>query len=207
MQGGVKIDGFPTTAHFTRLVAEGNTSVKDLRTGKMTCIILLPNGRHCGQHMIFQGGGDAGWDLTATTSTNKGFIDGRVANFGEGHWRCPKKHSSVPEATVGANPKVMSVEERQALDAAARVTLDPIKGTLVEGQSTKAVAVQERAVETIVTKDKISFDVLLDELTSADLLNELLNKISLALDSVPTSNMGEAKKLMKIQEAVEALKK
>ena len=204
MPTGYKAGGFPTNPHFTRLVSEGHTSVKDLRTGKMTCIILRPDGRHCGEHMILQGG--SGWsspDKVMYGDTT--FVDGKNASFGEATWRCPKKHSTVPEPTIGANPRVMSVEERLALDSVAKRVLDPEKGGVL-GEASAEVE-KETIVETKVTKTGISFDVSLDELTNADLVNQLLEKISSALDLVPTSNMGEAKKLMKIQEVVEALKK
>ena len=191
-----KIGGFPTDAKFTRMVAEGIEYVKDSRNGRNVCIKLRSDGRHCGEFLILQGN-NGGWDLGSSS-------------LADTFWRCPKKHDPLPEATVGANPKILSVEERQALMAVASRVQDPETGVLISAGITSAIEnapVKETVVETTVTKDKILFDVNLDELTSTDLVNQLLSKISDALDRVPTSNMGEAKKLMKIQEVVESLKK
>jgi hypothetical protein len=156
--------------------------------------------------MILQGGGD-GWDLSATTSTNGGFLNSQDGGFSNAQWRCPKKHSKEPEATVGAEPRVMSVEERLALDAVARRVQDPEKGTVLgEAEAPKEVA-KEATVEIKVKGEGLSFDLSLEDLTSDTLVNDLLQRISSALEDVPTPTMKVAKKVMAIQEKVDSLKK
>ena len=106
--------------------------------------------------------------------------------------RCPVDHKPY-------DPKnVMSVELREKLGRQIRQE-DGVK-------SSKAVK-ENAPVEIVATKDGIQFVLSLEDLGDKDLVNVLLTKISAALEDVPTDTMGKAKRVMKLQEAVEKLKK
>jgi hypothetical protein len=177
---------FPTSEYFANLVKQGQLAVKDLADGRMRCISLISNGNHCGRYLISQ----------EDASGNR-------------KMRCPVKHDPKPEKNEGdPTPRILTVAERQKFEKAAKIALDPEKGVPLDTTKKLDEKPEEKSVEIIAKDgDRINFDITLDELSSPKLVNQLLEKISSALEDVPTPTLKVAKRLMKIQESIEALKK
>ena len=91
---------------------------------------------------------------------------------GSGGWICPVKHDKFDPKRVTSSANIK----------------DPRN--------------PEEVVEIKPVGDKINFDFTLEDLESKTLVADILKKLAVAMESVPTPTMGAAKRVMAIQEQI-----